>query len=344
MAYFDKMAALDKTGWDKGKGLLSIALGKSALIGLYGAGPAGEDLVVSSADTTVCVTHEEPAPKLPGWRVFLLTALQDGDVVVTARTPSGAVAAMLTARITGKSGVRMIFFPGERTEVNVNGKSVAMGTIYVIGASGENMKAAGGPRGMPPGGKIVPGQGGHTQESTPPGRYILGEREHVTTRSWPASVVPWGAPLRINSDGEVEFQGRSKHWTLATGRHGRVTSALDQYTQRNGKKYPLSALAAYSKTMFIDSKTNKLRWPTYRGNDFGLWGWNLTRNGSRTGYFVHTTPVNENDYATAAMKNLDNSHGCIHLVPKERDRLMKAGLLKAGVPFEVRPYTEIGPP
>jgi hypothetical protein len=31
-------------------------------------------------------------------------------------------------------------------------------------------------------------------------------------------------------------------------------------------------------------------------------------------------------------------------VPRERDRLMAAGYLKQGVHFEVRPYTETGPP
>ena len=344
MAYFDKLPTLDKTGWDKIKETQSLALGKSAYIGLFGKGPAGEDLVVSATDPSICVTHEEPVPKIAGWRVFLLTSLQDGDTIVTARTSTGIVAASLTVHVTGKSGLRMVFFPGERTMVNAKGTPVTVGTIYMIGAAGQTMKAAAGPPGMPAGGKPVEGQGGHTMESTPAGRYILGPQEHVTTRNWTHSVVPWGAPLRINSAGEVEFQGKSSHWTLATGPRGEVTWAVGLFVKRNKKSYPPSAIQAAARDIFISPDTGKLRWSTYLANDFGLWGWNLTKNGQRTGYFIHTTPNNENDSATATIHNLENSHGCVHLVPSERDRLMKAGFLKEGMPFEVRPYTETGPP
>jgi|GEM_PF-2809167 len=343
MAYFDKLLTLDKTGWDKIKETQSLALGKTAYIGLFGQGPAGEVLVVSATNPAICVTHEEPAPTITGWRLFLLTSLQDGDTIVTARTPTGIVAASLTAHVTGKSGLRMVFFPGERTMVN-GGQTVTIGTIYAIGAAGQSMSAAAGPPGMPVGGKLVPGQAGHTRESTPAGQYILGPQEHVTTRSWPGSVVPWSAPLRINSAGEVEFQAKSTHWTLATGPRGEVTWAYSVYVKRNGASFTPRQIQDAVREIFIDPTTRKLRWPTYRANDFGLWGWNLTKNGQRTGYFIHTTPDNENDSATATIQNLQNSHGCVHLVPQERDRLMKAGLLKEGMPFEVRPYTETGPP
>ena len=63
-----------------------------------------------------------------------------------------------------------------------------------------------------------------------------------------------------------------------------------------------------------------------------------------TAYFIHTTPEDEAADAKKAAVFLANSHGCVHLVPSERERLMKAGYLKEGMHFEVRPYTETGPP
>ncbi len=41
---------------------------------------------------------------------------------------------------------------------------------------------------------------------------------------------------------------------------------------------------------------------------------------------------------------LENSHGCIHIHPKDRDDMMKKGYLKQGAYFEVKGYGEKGPP
>jgi lipoprotein-anchoring transpeptidase ErfK/SrfK len=83
---------------------------------------------------------------------------------------------------------------------------------------------------------------------------------------------------------------------------------------------------------------------TWEKNDFGRWGWNLRSHGQPTAYYIHTTP--DDEHATAEGKEvfLDNSHGCVHLKPKERDMLIDAGVLKEGVEFEVRRYDEKGPP
>ncbi len=70
----------------------------------------------------------------------------------------------------------------------------------------------------------------------------------------------------------------------------------------------------------------------------------MLRNGKTTPFYVHTTPEDEHASAQGMAVYLANSHGCIHLIPAERDRLMNAGYLKQGVHLEVRSYTETGPP
>jgi hypothetical protein len=335
MANFDKFANLSPAGWSKASVTQTMALGSNAHIGLWGGGPGGVDLVVKAKDPTICVVHEEPLPKgHPHWRHFLITALRDGETTVDACLPGTSNAwATMTVKVTGKSGVRLVFFPGERKV----GKTTE-GTIYVIGGHGESMIAAGGP----PSGH--PDRGGHTVDPTPPGHYVLGPRIHVTTASWPMSVIPWDASLRLNAAGEAEFEASPGKWVVATGPNGAVTQAQMAFDRRSGKTPDLRKVTDDTRAIFIDPGTGALRGTLWEANDFGRWGWNLTQNGHNTAYYIHTTP--DDEFATAQKKAvlLANSHGCVHLVPSERDRLMSAGYLKQGIPFEVRPYTEVGPP
>lgn len=334
MAHFGKYANLSPSGWTEKTTTQVIGLGKNAHIGLWGGGPGGVALIVESNDPSICIVHEEPANKAyPQWRHFLLTALQDGDTQIHATLPSGALWASMNVKVTGRAGVRLIFFPGERLQ-----GGTTMGTIYVIGGHGESMAAAGGP----PVGRYD--RGGHTIDPTPAGNYVLGPQIHVVAPSWPTSAIPWGAALRINSDGEAEFESAPGKWRLASGPKGLVTQAQMQFLQRDKLKPDLKTVANQVRGLFIDPVSKKLWTATWEQNDFGRWGWNLLQGGKRTAYFIHTTPDDESATAKAKAVFLTNSHGCVHLVPAERDRMMKAGYLKEGVPFEVRPYTESGPP
>jgi hypothetical protein len=152
-------------------------------------------------------------------------------------------------------------------------------------------------------------------------------------------------PLRLNpSHSEVEFQVGSGGWTLATGAKGAVTAATLAFQRRDGQAPNLSTVVATVRAIFVDPKTGALRATTWEQNDFGRWGWNLRRKGQATAYFIHTTPDNEAQNTASAAVLLANSHGCVHIVPAERDRMIAAGYLKQGVDFEVRPYSEKGPP
>ena len=345
MAHFDKFGNLELKGWTRTSSTQIIAVGQHAHIGLWGGASDGSDLEVKSSNPAVCIVHEEPRPiGHSGWRHFLLSGLSDGDAQVNAYVAGTLSAwASMAVQVTGHAAARLVFFPGERLAVRTNNgvrESTTLGAIYVIGGNGESMIAAGGP----PTGYRNPNQGGHTAEPTPAGLYTLGPKVHVTTAGWPMSVIPWGATLRKTAGGEVEYERTPGHWRTATGQSGDVTNALLSYAHRSNTSPRLDQVIAQARNIFIDPATGNLRSAAWEKNDFGRWGWNLRQNGQPTAYFIHTTP--DDEHATAAHRAvfLANSHGCIHLVPAERDRLMSAGYLKEGIKLEVRPYNEVGPP
>jgi hypothetical protein len=147
-----------------------------------------------------------------------------------------------------------------------------MGTIYVIGGNGESIRAAGGPRV----GYKNPADGGHTAEPTPAGHYTLGPRKHVVTSSWWPSSIPFGATLRLNAKGDVEYQddeGKG-NWVQATGVSGVLTKALFGYKTRMKEKTSLTKVDAELRAALIDPVTRSLRVTTWELNDFGRWAGN----------------------------------------------------------------------
>jgi hypothetical protein len=67
------------------------------------------------------------------------------------------------------------------------------------------------------------------------------------------------------------------------------------------------------------------------------------REGTVTGFFIHTTP--EDETAPSGQKiQLSFSHGCIHMVPADRNEAKKQGYLKKGIHLTVLGYDAVGPP
>jgi hypothetical protein len=333
VATFEKRAGQDARGWDAKAAQQVISLGKDAEISLTGTDVA--ELLVTSSDLTVCTIHERtPTTPVPGSpRTFVLTPLRVADCKMEARSkaPERRLVTSFQVHVTAsKHPFKLVFFPGERMS-----DGVTVGSIYVIGGNGERFKAAGG---TPKGYKD---EGGHTAEPTPAGRYILGSQQHVTTGTWPRSAVPYGARIRM-TDGRIEFESVGKKWLPATGPHGFVVKFMQDFARRDHKKRSVEDCDAELKGLLL-TKNGTLRTSFWDLNDFGRWAWNLTRNGAVTPYYVHTTP--DNEWATIEGRRvvLANSHGCVHITPAERDKMMTLGYLKKGVEFEVRKYNETGP-
>ncbi len=368
MPNFEKAAGQGKKGWDDKTLTQTVGLGQDAEISLRGEGPKGEALVVQVSDPKILTVHELPATASKVRRL-LITGLTKGKAALVAMPPfalndgsllslygpnpvgtmvkMATTMAMMNVEVTGSQhGFRLVFFPGERTVTQTdsdgNSSSTTVGTIYVVGGNGERYSAAGGP----PAGWTNPNQGGHTADPTPPGQYVLGPRQHVTTTSWPMSVIPWGASLRINK-GEAEYQDGNGRWRLATGPNGEVTRAMIQFQSRSRDKgLTTDQIIVAIRKIFIDPDTGTLLMTTWEYNDFGKWGWNLRAlpGKTATAYYVHTTDQNERDAEAKLDILLENSHGCVHLVPSQRDEMIDKGYLVEGAEFDVRPYNEVGPP
>ena len=83
--------------------------------------------------------------------------------------------------------------------------------------------------------------------------------------------------------------------------------------------------------------------PTYDLNAFGEWSWNLTQNGARTQYYLHTTPDDEHATKAGTAFQLQNSHGCVHVKPADRNAWKDKGYFKAGNNVYIAHYGIKGP-
>lgn len=274
----------------------------------------------------------------PGTTCVTTASPNDSGTLVCGRTFSASERYHAHSNISSKaqSGIELVIFPGESRRDD----GTFMGTIYVLGANGEHYPMAGGPR------KKHKDRGGHSAGPTPAGHYILDYAEHHTSGGWPASVIPWGAPLR-EAGKEVEYYADG-HWIPATGPNGRVVAAARAFVARDHRKFSHAELDAAVRSEYLYTGPNNSLPKEYRLNDFGKWSWNLKKHGRRTVYYIHTTPANEDQQAAresgqAASLVLEQSHGCIHILPSDRDEMMRKGFLFHGRRVEIRSYREWKP-
>lgn len=230
--------------------------------------------------------------------------------------------------------VTIEFFPGEledldawRQEIervvaaggtyrDVNSPPAGAGRLYAL-ANGQVVGAYTA-RGGPP--FPVKDLGGHVATPTDAGTYRLGPGHAIVAPSWPFSQIPWGAAIQQVGDDFQYLVPGSHKWSFATGPHsslGRPLS-LDDFTDLDVSD------AAGQRT---------LRW---NKNDFGPMGWNLLG----TAFFVHTTPDTEAAAQRGQPVLLPPSHGCIHVIPAERDEMVARGYLQQHVRFVVKDYRE----
>jgi hypothetical protein len=229
----------------------------------------------------------------------------------------------------------------ERSERRGSGRHrrlVTTGTIYVLagGHVADRYEVCGGP----PPGHGYQDLGGHTAGVTPAGHYVLDHAEHHVTQNWPSSAVPWGA--RIREHGEIIEFSQGGEWVPATGPHGRVTRAQALWRARSGR--PMSLLRADQEARGAFFEPDGTLITTWLFNDFGKWSWNLRRHGHRTAYYVHTTPEDEAADGADTRLQLEQSHGCLHIQPADRDEMVTKGYLRIGIEVRITHYGLVGPP
>jgi hypothetical protein len=135
-------------------------------------------------------------------------------------------------------------------------------------------------------------------------------------------------------------------WRDATGPNGVATKAELHHIPYLTPQQDLEVADDQARAHFmefIDVYDHRLM-SEYRRNDFGEWAFNLTKGGAKTPYFLHTTHYDEAHTAAQEVYSLKNSHGCIHIRPSDRARLMVLSCLRQGVQVEVKGYDEKGPP
>jgi hypothetical protein len=218
-----------------------------------------------------------------------------------------------------------VVYPGESR----NRLGQVVGHIYVNDGP-ERFDVAGGP----PTSRPIADEGGHKATRTPAGQYVLDRAEHHTTFNWPNSVVPWGARIR-EVDLVVQYQLDGK-WVDASGPKGRVTRAFLLFYTRSRTPISEGTASRYARQLFYDDSGKLMtRWLR---NDFGNWSWNLRRGVLRTVFYLHTTP---DDEATPdPIVDLIQSHGCLHIKPRDRNVMMSKGYLKEGTVVIVKPYED----
>jgi len=237
-----------------------------------------------------------------------------------------------------RPSVKLIFYPGEEhihRTIGGRDKLIIQGHIYVVGGEGEVYEACGGP-------ETHSHDRGHTSGPTPKGKYHLGARHHHVTVNWSASCIAYGRPIRQGAV-EYEYQDEKGRWHVASGPHGKVTK-LRLKERRVELNRPLTQA---DRQEVIRGVRKMFRWNNgepmeqWWYNDFGEWAWNLPG----TACYIHTTPEDEVAWhLRSANIPLENSHGCVHIHPKDREDMMRKGYLKRGAYFEVKGYSEKGPP
>lgn len=207
------------------------------------------------------------------------------------------------------------FFPGRKALI-----------LYVVRPSARTVllrvEAHGGPR--------VPATDPRMREMpTTAGAFVIERVESYRTPTWPTSQIKWGTPLRdVPQLNDVQYQ-------LRPGVFGSVSRDLRISRDEIRREY----FALYGLYRVP---------PTWIFNDFGplairyFKDLNANRrlDGSErlSGEMIHTTPVNEAQTSRGDEVKLESSHGCIHIKPVDRDKLIGMGAFKKGTRLIVHSY------
>ncbi|MFH1464688.1 MAG: hypothetical protein ABIO70_09910 [Pseudomonadota bacterium] len=249
----------------------------------------------------------------------------DQDPVAELQDTYGneAVRALLAGQAPAASGQRaaevgltdgLHFFPGAAMLVYVQGGQVLA-----------EVEARGGPEQE----QQPRWQGEMPAGPTDSGDFLIARTEAYNTPSWAYSAIDWGTKL--------QDKGSDIWYELPSGKYGSL--ARDYGIQR-------ADVIAYHQRLYDQAIVPK----TWVFNDFGPLAVRYFRdlngdgkldgNERLEGEMIHTTPQDEADTAQGRDVTLDESHGCIHIKPTDRDTLGGLGAFASGVAFKIHAYSE----
>jgi hypothetical protein len=226
-------------------------------------------------------------------------------------------------------------FPPLRANLGPNHAAIGAGLLLVVRGSTVLFRgeAWGGPS------AIVPIAGQPAMTPTPAGEYRLVDPEPYITPTWPNSRIKWGTPIKASPVDPTDV------WYLQSVRQGRENWASMKRDFGMTRNEILDAHAEVTQ-----KPTSQLpgQWMV---NDFGPLAVRFyedkNRNGrldppfeKLSGAMFHTTPQNEAETRAGVAPKMENSHGCIHLNPRDRDTLVGMKAFKAGVKLIIHTYAE----
>jgi hypothetical protein len=185
---------------------------------------------------------------------------------------------------------------------------------------------------------------GHTADPTAAGTFTLAAGSAIVTSAWPYSQLANGTPIR-DTGTDVEFL-RSGRWISVT----KLAKPLDRDSVMQ-----MSARVELQRQVFSGTLAYadvKKKWdamkasndftplaPTWQLNDFGKEGFRIL---GTPGDIVHTTPETDDEAESLLTPgNLSFSHGCVHLLGPDRQKLIENGYLRAGVRIKIHPYNPV---
>ncbi len=167
---------------------------------------------------------------------------------------------------------------------------------------------------------------------TPPGRYIIYGVETYRTQTWPYSRIPWGTRLLDKPElKDIWYEFRPNQWASltkdwSTWGYGTLTreDIINDHYQLYGQKsvpatWVFNDFGPLAIRFFKDTNHNGI----------------LDQNEKLSGEMIHTTPKNEAQYRRHQPVTLEESHGCIHIAPRDRDQLNLMGAFTRGTPLVI---------
>lgn len=169
------------------------------------------------------------------------------------------------------------------------------------------------------------------EEPTWPGEYTIDTAYAYRTPSWKLSTIKWGTALKDKpSKNDVWYQIKNNVWASIKNDHGISRKDIislhhDLYQTRTVPRvWIFNDFGPVAIRWFKDTNKNK----------------RVDGKEKLSGQMFHTTPTNEAQNTRNLPVVLTQSHGCIHLIPKDRDTLFAMGAFNKGRRFVVHQYNE----